>query len=82
MRSRIRRLRLIEWLCASVILATGLHLLAFPATFDRPSMIGISSIASYGAWTMLLLCVGASRVAHTTPKVPSASATSAALTTT
>jgi hypothetical protein len=52
-----------EWLCAGIILATGLHLLAFPATFYRPSMAGLSSALSYQAWTGLLIAVGVARIA-------------------
>lgn len=59
---RIRRLRLMEWLCASILFAMGLHLLAFPSTFYRPSMTAMGSILSYNAWVMILLVSGVSRM--------------------
>lgn len=62
MRPRIRRLRLMEWLCASIILALGLHLLVFPAVFERSYMAGVAAIASYQFWTALLLVVGSARI--------------------
>ncbi len=60
-RVRIRRLRLMEWLCASILFAMGVHLLAFPSTFYRPTMAAISFM-SYNAWVAIFLVSGLSRM--------------------
>jgi hypothetical protein len=57
----VRRLRMMEWLCSALVLATGLHLLAFPASFYRPSMSGLASMFSYQAWTFSLISIGMAR---------------------
>lgn len=62
MMSRIRRLRLSEWLCSGILLLMGIHLLVFPATFYRPATSGLGHITSYGAWTTLLIVSGAGRM--------------------
>lgn len=59
---KVRRLRLMEWLCSAIILAIGLHLLAYPATFYRPTMIGLHDIASYNVWTSACVAVGLARM--------------------
>jgi len=59
---RIRRLRLMEWLCASILFAMGVHLLAFPSTFYRPTMAALASILSYNAWVALFTLSGLARM--------------------
>lgn len=62
MRSRVRRLRLSEWLTSVLLIELGLHFLFYPASFGYGALASMGEVAPLEVWTLGLCAIGALRI--------------------